>query len=249
METKNNITQEQFETIEGYLNNSMNAAELKNFETKLETDSQLRERVAHVRQLILGIESAALKNQLDNFHEEMIPVRNLNNEDALKRKSLASRIFTISIAASIILVLGIFLFMNQGSTSEKLFAKHFTPDPGLPTTMSTSDNFDFYDAMVDYKRAEYATAIQKWEQLSTQNPGNDTLNYFLGVSYLAEGNTNKASEYLIRTMENSNSTFKEDAYFYAALTEIRRDNIPGAKQLLSKSTSEKSKNLLLELSD
>lgn len=249
MDSNNNITQEQLETIERYLNGSMNTVELKEFENKIATNTDLKILVEDVKMMLLGIESSALKAELNNFHEEMNPVRNLSSEKTATTKSLRYRFVQLSIAASIVLAFGIYLFMNQETTSEHLFAKHFTPDPGLPTTMSSTEEFDFYDAMVDYKRGNYAKAIEKWKVLQMKKNNNDTLNFYLGVSYLAEGNAETASKYLSETTKQVNSIFIEDAYHFAALAEIKQENFEKAKQLLLKSKSDKSKILLQELTD
>lgn len=249
MKTEKNISQEQLEKVERFLNNSMETNERVDFEKRMEQDSDFKLLVEDIKQMLFGIESAALKNKLDDFHDDIIPVRNLSLEENSSKRSLSSRIFTLSIAASVILALGIFLFMDQDSSSEKLFAKHFTPDPGLPTNMSTSNDFNFYDAMVDYKRAEYTSAIRKWELLHVQKQNNDTLNFYLGVSYLAEGNTVKASQYLEEAVKTSNSIFIADAYYYAALAEIKKENTKKARELLIKSNSEKSKILLKDLTN
>jgi tetratricopeptide (TPR) repeat protein len=113
--------------------------------------------------------------------------------------------------------------------------------------MSTSADYDFYDAMVNYKREEYSVAIQKWEILLSEKPHNDTLNYFLGVSYLAQGNAEKASLLLSEATEDNASIFIDDAYYYSALAEIKRGNNESAIELLGKSKSQKSLSLLNEL--
>ena len=248
METNTNISQEQLETIERYLNNTMKNDERKAFEKKLETDDKFKLMLEDVKGTLLGIESAALKEKMDDFHSDMIPVRQLYSEKSSKKtKNLRSRIFQLSIAASIALAFGLFYFMNQGSASDKIFAKHFKVDPGLPTTMSTSTNYDFYDAMVNYKREEYTIAIEKWEGLLAEKPQNDTLNYFLGVSYLAKGNAEKASVLLSEATKNNASIFIDDAYYYLALAEIKKGNNESAIELLGKSKSQKSLPLLDEI--
>ena len=248
MEKNTNISQELLETIEKYLNNTMKNDEREAFEKRLETDNTFRLIFEDIKITLLGIESASLKEKLDEYHSEMIPVRELSSENSSKTTNqLRSRNFQLLIAASIALAFGLFYFMNQASPSEKLFAKHFKVDPGLPTTMSTSNNYDFYDAMVNYKREEYSIAIEKWEGILIAKPQNDTLNYFLGVSYLAQGNAEKASVLLSEATKDNASIFIDDAYYYLALAEIKKGNNETAVELLGKSKSQKSLSLLNEL--
>lgn len=251
MNTSNNITQEQLELFERYINGEMSPAERLELDSKRNDDPIFEKHFQETKSMILGIESAAMINEMNSFHEDMVPVRSLNTreEQTSTTPSLGKRVMTWSIAATIILALGIFAFMNNESSSEKLFAKHFTPDPGLPTVMSTTSEYSFYDAMVNYKEEKYNLAIEKWESLLPTKPTNDTLNFYLGVSYLAEGNATRASQYLLETLKTNQSIFTDDAYYFAALSEIKQDNFEAAKKLLAQSDSKRSKVLLAEITN
>jgi len=244
------ISQEEFESIENYLNNNLSLDEKIAFEKLIQKAPSLANKIEEVKQLLLGIESAVLKNNLDNFHEELHPVRKIQSEtfDASEspKKSKNMAIF-YSIAAAIIIIFGIFWFMKDAKSPEKLFAKYFTPDPGLPTVMSTTSDYSFYEGMVDYKRKEYNVAIEKWKKLIPEKQNNDTLDYFLGVAYLAEGDAETSLEYLEPVQKFSNGIFKEDAYYYAALAKLKTGELEEAKKLLEENPSEKNTSLLRRL--
>ena len=250
MKKNQDISQVEFESIENYLNNNLSLDEKIAFEKSILETPLLANKIEEVKQLLLGIESAVLKNNLDNFHEELHPVRKIQSEtlDAKEspKKPKNMAIF-YSIAAAIIIVFGIFWFMRDSNTPEKLFAKHFTPDPGLPTVMSTTRDYSFYEGMVDYKRKEYSVAIKKWEKLVSEKENNDTLNYFLGVAYLAEGDAETSLKYLEPAQKFNNGIFKEDAYYYVALAKLKTGELEEAKKLLKENPSEKIKALLNSL--
>ena len=149
----------------------------------------------------------------------------------------------MGIAAAIIIGIGLF-WMNQNPSNDRIYAKYFTPDPGLPTTMSTTTNYTFFDGMVNYKQGDYKTAIAKWTPLEQKSSGNDTLQYFLGVAYLADNNPKKALPYLNETVNNAESVFFEDATFYLGLAYLKEDNIEASRTALEKSQSEKNKIIL-----
>ena len=206
------------------------------FEEKIENEAEFKTQVADIKMLFDGIESQALKEQLDLFH----------NDIQTEKKSSKVRFIQFAkmgIAAAIVLCIG-FLWMNKNPSNEQLYAKHFTPDPGLPTTMSTTSNYTFFDGMVNYKQGDYKTAIAKWSTLEQKSPDNDTLQYFLGVAYLADKNNSKAIPYLNKTVNNAKSMFFEDATFYLGLAYLKEDNISDAKKTLAKSKSEKNKIIL-----
>lgn len=239
MSIKNNIPEQTFETIERYLLKQMTTEESANFEASLETDTTLQQQVSEVKNLIRGIEKVSLEEKMEEFHSE------IETNTLINKKT--SSFYRYAIAAVFVGAIGLFFFFNQQSTNEKLFAKHFTPDPGLPTTMSTSDNYAFYEAMVFYKAQDYNTAIKKWELIKTKKPVNDTLNYFLGVANLAYGNGEIAIDYLNIAIANGKSVFSTDAKTYKALALLKVDDTEGAIAILQEVNTPKAKELLLVL--
>ena len=235
MKENNNISQEFLEIVEQYYNNTMPIQDRILFEQKLQDDDLFKAKVNELQLLFVGIETQALKEQLDLFHED------INVKKPSKVRFL--QFVKMGIAAAIIISIGLF-WMNSNSTNEQIYAKNFTPDPGLPTTMSTTSNYTFFDGMVNYKQGDYKTAIAKWSTLEQKSIDNDTLQYFLGVAYLAENNTKKAIPYLNKTVNNSKSVFFEDATFYLGLAYLKEDNISESRKALGKSNSEKNKIIL-----
>ncbi|MCX7547958.1 hypothetical protein OS188_08330 [Xanthomarina sp. F1114] len=239
-----NITQAELERIEGYINKTMTFEEASAFEENLKNDPDLKNRLEDIRIMLLGIESQALKEKLEEFHAEL-PENKTQTKESSKVKYLNFK-KVIAIAAMVVISLGGYWFFTK-ETNANLYAKYYSPDPGLPTTMSTSDNFTFYDAMVNYKRKDYNLAISKWEPLLAKKPENDTLNYFIGSAYLAKGKEGLAIPYLQKVTKLEVETFKNEAYYYIGLAYLKTENIELAKQNLNLSTFNNSKEILNEL--
>lgn len=243
MKEKDNMTPEFLETIERYYNGSMSKNEQENFETKLSQDAGFKQEVEDVKTLLVGIETQALQEKMEEFHEDL-PIQMVAEIPSSKVRFLNFR--TIAAAIIIIAASGSFWIYN-GSSNEKMFNDYFKPDPGLPTTMSTTADYSFYDAMVIYKRGDYKTAILKWKKLEAKTPNNDTLAYFLGVAYLADNQIDQAIPYLLKSSENTTSVFKEDANYYLGLAYLKKNNQEEAIRFLKKSSFENSKKLLKKL--
>ncbi|MCK8479106.1 tetratricopeptide repeat protein [Psychroserpens algicola] len=237
MKDNSNISQELLETIERYYNDTMSKQERLDFELRLDESSEFRTQVEDIKTLILGIENQSLKEQLDVFHKD-IPTHS--------ETPSASGIFTFrKLAAAVIILLAVtgFWWFNTPQ-NDKLYSKYFTPDPGLPTTMSSNSNYDFYDAMVNYKQGDYQTAIAKWDAIQ---PKNDTLNYFLGVACLANKNEAKAIGFLNKATQNTDFPLLNDAHYYLGLAYLKDGDIDFAKKNLQKSSNENSKKILEKL--
>lgn len=235
------ISQEYQETFEQFLLDKMTPEERDNFLEQLQADKKLNTDFETFKVMVRTIEEDALKEKLNLFHKDL--------DDSKKQKTLQQSQYHYLIAATVTIFLlfgGYWVFTKQPK-NEKLYATYFTPDPGLPTVMGNNNNYDFYEAMVDYKQANYSKAISKWKLLSKAKPNNDTLNYFLGVSYLNINNTEEASTYLNKVTSTQTSVFNSDAHLYYGLIQLKNNQIESAKKHLVKSNSETAKSLLKAL--
>jgi tetratricopeptide (TPR) repeat protein len=240
LKDNSNISQELLETIERYYNGTMAQQERLDFESRLNEDSNFRTQVDDIKTLILGIENQSLKEQLDVFHEEV--------PNMVSQKSSASGFFTLRrLAASVVILIAItgFWWFNP-SQNEKLYSEYFTADPGLPTVMSSNSNFDFYDAMVNYKQGDYNIAIDKWESIQDKS---DTLNYFLGVAHMANKNEKTAIVFLEKVTKTKDFPLLNDAHHYLGLAYLKEGNLDKAKFNLQQSTLDSSKALLSKIKD
>ncbi|KJD33498.1 hypothetical protein PK35_06520 [Tamlana nanhaiensis] len=245
MEDKEYISKELFEIIERYIKGNMTLKELQDINQLIELDADFKTKVEEVKTFIHGIEAQALKEKLDDFHEVAI-----NQPDETPKNNLRYLNFKrIAVAAAFVIGLGSIWFFSIPQ-NEKLYAKYYKPDPGLPTTMSSTNNFEFYNAMVKYKHGDYKLAIKTWRELANKTPDNDTLNYFIGVAHLANKNVDSAIPFLERTVQTKKAfPFINDANYYLGLAYLKEGNTELAKQFLSKSNTDLSKELILKLSD
>lgn len=218
-----------FERTESYLMQKMTNEEHQVFEKELTTNGQLYNYVQETRLLILGIKENGLRNNIDSWHKVFA-----NNKPAKKVNLSLPRWLA---AAAIITVIGLgawFVFFNKNQ-HERLFAQFYKPDTGLVTAMSTTDQYEFDRAMLNYKTGNYDKALQAWQTLLLSKPGSDTLHYFIASSYLATGNEAKALASFKKVEENSNSYFLKDTYWYIGLLLVKEGREAEAKSYLQKS--------------
>ena len=214
--------------IDKYLLGHLEGEELRSFKERFDQDYEFRKMVAEQRLLVEGIEEFHFKKQLDLYHTQM----ELENA---RKKPLA---IWLSIAACVVILIGVsfWAISDTETAAQKVFAKNFQPDPGLPTTMGSTSEYEFYSGMVSYKRKDYVGAIALWKPLHAAHPSNDTLIYFLGVAYLAQGENEQAEEYLKMAQTFPKSIFVEEANYYLALTLLRENKVEEAKKSLKNST-------------
>ncbi len=247
MSAEKEISQELFETIEGYLNGSLPNSERLDFEILLKDDPALQQKVADIKNLLSGLETAVLKEKMNAFHEDFSQSLKITPTQQ-KKKPRKQWYYYIGVAASITLLAVLYFGSLQNNLAEKLFETHFQPDPGLPTTMGSTNDFSFYEAMVHYKKGDFKLAIAKWETLSQTTKG-DTLTYFIGVAHLANANENLAIKYLKPLSQKPSNPFAQETDYYLGLAYLKSNDISNAKKLLASSGTKEALEILAKLND
>ena len=235
------LSQEEFEGIERYLTDSMSREDRSDFEKSLMEDDSLNQKVKEMRVLFQAVEEQTLRDKLNDFHEESTFERN-------KVKPIGSyRKYAIAASIALLAGLSIWLTLSQKPKNEKLFAEYFNPDPGLITPMGTTSNYEFFRGMVDYKQTKYKLAIERWNLLVDQKPKNDTLNFYIGIAYLARDESEKAIVYLSKAVNYPNSKFINEAWYYLGLAQLKEGHSEKAIGSFKKSNLKNSKLILMEM--
>lgn len=134
-------------------------------------------------------------------------------------------------AAAILLVIASIWFLKPANSPDALASRYFKADPGLPVTMSSTLNYQFYDGMVSYKEGDYDKAILLWQNLSSSQSPSDTLNYYIGVSYLNQKKYQEALNFL-SPLAKTSGEWQEKAGWYAAIGYLRLNQPEAAAELL-----------------
>ncbi len=236
-------TLEEQDLFEKYLLGTMEVHEKAALESRLQSEPVLNDKFLEFKRMFSAIEEAGLRSKLQDFH------RDWDNNGKVKTFHLRKHRTFLWAAATIALLIalgGIWqLFVSN--SNEKLFNEYFTPDPGLPTVMGNTDNYDFYEAMVDYKQGNYGAALQKWGDQLPGKMDNDTLNYFIGSAYLANGEADKAIPCFDRVLISDQPSFKNEAAFYLGLAHLKKNEVEAAIKSLEQSADEKGRALAKKL--
>lgn len=215
--------------IEAYLAGQMDPQARSAFEVQLAADPNLQAEVDLHGKLMGAIETEMLRRELRLIH-----VAQVNEADTGGRRiAFRPGWKTLAVAASVALLVGLgWLLTPRQPSDEALFAAHFSPAPGLPTTLGLSDSPQFDEGMISYKLGAYAASRTTWQPLIEQQPNNDTLRFFFGASYLAENQTTAAIDYLEPLIGKSGSAWQASAQWYTALAHLRNGEKAKARPLL-----------------
>ncbi|HRP89970.1 MAG TPA: hypothetical protein PKX92_08020 [Edaphocola sp.] len=240
------LSQEETERIDAFLNQDLSKAEQEAFLDEVNNNPEWAAKVKSQKLLRIAIQEYGLKKSLDQFHLEtknspqLPPTLNSNGKKNIKW-------FWLTGLVAFLLIGG--FFMLQNTNVPNLYQQYYKVDPGLMTTMGESDNYEFERGMVDFKEQAYDKAIQRWQPLLQQQPNNDTLSYFMGIAFQVLGKEQKAETFLQPITQKSNSVFFKDANWYLGLLKIKQNKSKEAIPFLQKSEYKKSAELIKRIND
>ena len=215
------LDRNRFEAIEAYLLGSMATAERDAFEQEMASDEKLRAEVDLQRENTLAIELGGVQRLLKEVRAE-------HAQPELDRSSGWKTYLKYAAVVAIVLS-GAFWVLTRPSANERLFAEHFTVDPGLPVPMGATDKPAFHDAMVAYKLGDFAEARGKWSALLQAEPTNDTLRYHIASAALAMDDAAAAIPLFEGIVADTTSAFHDKSQWYLFLAYIKADEVENAK--------------------
>jgi hypothetical protein len=212
-----------FEAIEAYVLDRMPAKERALFEQRIVEDAMLREEVELERENIRAVELGGVTRVLREVAaEDRIAV-----ED---RPGTWSRSLKYAAVVAVVAAGAIWWF-TRAPLHERVFADHFTPDPGLPVEMSASNDPAFHDAMIAYKLADHKEALEKWAPLLKVDPANDTLRFYSANAALALGDAARAIPLFKALAAEPSSAFRDRSRWYLFLAHVRMGQLSEAEAL------------------
>ncbi|MBN8665966.1 MAG: tetratricopeptide repeat protein [Chitinophagales bacterium] len=245
MKPRYDISPEEFDQIEQYLAGQLTASENSLFEKRIQEETEWAEKVKEVKLLVLGIKENELKTRLQSFHKQMNTTTSIKTEAPVR--SMGSRRWLAAASILLVAALATWWMVSRQDPYEKLYSTYYTPDPGLPTTMSVAGNYQFDKGMVAFKSGDYKEALQIWTPISKTTPSNDTINYFLGVTQLALKQNDEALALLKPIANDANRPFYKDACWYTGLVLLRQGKPEAATPFIQKSNYPGSTELIQEI--
>lgn len=241
MNEQMHISPGEWELIEQYLHQQLSPEAAAAFEARLQSDTVLAAQVQEVRVLLLGVQEAVLKEQLQGYHQEWAGTqRQPARIHEWWRWSAAA-------AAVLLLAMGVWWWTGRPSATEKLYRAYYKPDPGLLTAMGPATAYAFEHGMVAYKNEEYRKAIAQWQPLLQTTAGSDTVRYFLGMAWQAIQQYDSAASLLQPLTVDTNRAFSREASWYYGLLLIRSGKEKEAIRYIDRSSQPGKEELIHQL--
>ena len=240
-------SQEQAELIEAYLANELSAVDMQTFEQDMAADPDLQAEVATYRQLRLGLKALAIEERLqrarqqvqanaekaDQLIDSQVPVKKLPVKSSRSGTSWTHW----AAAASVVLGLGLGLYIYQQQTLPELaYADTATADQltkSLPATLLPTDRHRLLDAIRGYKAGQYDAVIEELKIPPADRQTAFYQDYFLGLSYLASKQYDKAVAPLKTALGTSSVLLRQKANWFLALAYLKNKQPARAISILN----------------
>lgn len=207
------------EYMRDYLLGKLSPEAVAKLESEMESDPDLAEALELQRDIMIGIQ-AGFDDQLR---------RKLTGEDEGKIRSIAGRaLWQWASAAAVVLgTLGVYLYMNQTTSAERLFTAYFEDYPNViqPVQRDEPQESPAFEA---YQNQRYAEAYDAFEATALADPTAVYPGFYKGICALHLGHWSIAVEEFEKVRAKGDGRFAEASTWYAGLAYLRAGNMERA---------------------
>ena len=219
------MNEERYILFDQYLENELSAEEKTNFEKQLSEDQELASAFETFKELNLHLE-----NKFGNETELKAFKKNLKSISAAhfkskKAKVVAFKPWQYAIAASVAVLVGLFVFQNINPSFEDY------NNPEMATFIERGDvNENLKLAQDAFNSKKYKTAIPHFEVVLQMNKSPE-IQYFYAISLLEDNQFQKA-ETNFTELKSGTSIYKNKATWYLALSKLKQKDYDSCKAIL-----------------
>lgn len=206
------------ELIDAYHKGKLSANEIDEFEKRRAADTEFDQKAEdylHVMAEINTFGKQEFMKKLGSWEEEI---------SGGKTAKVVSLKQILSIAAVVIILmvpLGYLIIQNATQPDDQeLFASYFQPYEDVISQRSGDQGLQ-EKGLSAYNQQNYRAAIAYFEGHIDENLQDNAIKTYLGISYLAVGEADKAEQWLTGTSQNATGLYKEVSEWYLALTYLK----------------------------
>jgi len=219
------MNEERYIEFDHYIANELSAEEKITFEKQLSEDPEFASSFEIFKELNLHLE-----NKFGNANELKAFKKNLKSISAAhfktkKSKVVAFKPWQYAIAASVAVLVGLFVFQNINPSFDDY------NNPEMATFIERGDaNANLKLAQDAFNAKEYKTAIPYFEAVLKENKSPE-IQYFYAISLLEENQFQKA-ETNLSALKSGTSVYKNKATWYLALSKLKQEDYKSSKEIL-----------------
>lgn len=219
------MNDERYILFSQYLENELSAEEKTNFEKQLAEDQEFASAFEIFKELNLHLE-----NKFGNAKDLKAFKKNVKSISAVHFKTKKSKVVDLrgwhyTVAASVTILVGLFVFQNINPDFEDY------NNPETATFIERGDvNENLKLAQDEFNAKNYKKAIPYFEAVLKVNKSPE-MQYFYAISLLEENQFQKA-EANLSELKSGTSIYKNKATWYLALSKLKQEDYKSCKEIL-----------------
>jgi len=219
------MNEERYILFGQYLSNELSAEEKINFEKQLSEDTELAYAFEIFKELNLHLEDKfGNATQLNAFKKNLKSISK-DHFKTKKPKVIAFKPWQYAIAASVAILVGLFVFQNINPSFDDY------NNPEMATFIERGDiNENLKLAQDAFNAKNYKTAVPYFEVVLKENQSPE-IQYFYAVSLLEDNQFQKAEANLLE-LKSGTSVYKNKATWYLALSKLKQEDYKSCKEIL-----------------
>ena len=238
------MNEELYIRFEQYLADEMTPEEESDFEQLLESDSDVNEKFQIYKNWTNYLEHK-FDSETEKFNQNLKSIATEHFSAKKETKVIAFKPWYYAVAATIVVVIGMWMMMMQNDPSYSDFNQHETA-----VFVERSDsNENLKLAQEAFNKKDYKQAVAAFDKI--QDFRKPELQYFYAIA-LIETNDYTKAELFLDQLRGGNSVYKDKATWYLALSYLKQDKKAECKSILQQIASDaedfdKAQQLLKEL--
>lgn len=223
------------ELIEAYFDGTLEQDDLVYFEKRRAEDADFDSKVDDYGQIIKEIRAFGKQDFADKLKTWETEIASKKEAKVIPMK----RLLSIAAAVIIILVPLAYLLLSNvfDHSNQELFTAYFEPYQDVISERS-AEMGALEQGLSAYNQSNFPSAISQLEIYLAAHPDEQGAKCYLGISYLASQQPDKAESMLKPVAEHSSGLFKEVAEWYLALAYLQQDQKEKARDQLRKIASQ-----------
>ena len=207
------------EELESYINSELSNEELASFEAELTSNQKLMDEIELIKNIDLALSETdvmQLRNNLQNIAGEI--ASNKQTERSFAGKFKAKRIVLSTVAASLILLLGITGILSRQSQDniyQKFYSKYEAT--GIVRSANITANKTLSEALQKFENQDYNAALNLFTEVIARDQNNMVGHFYTGVSLQETGKYQNAIKEYETVIIDKDNLFTEQAEWYIGL--------------------------------
>lgn len=224
------MEEKDIEYIDQFLSGSLSETEMMAFRQRLAADKEFAQLYEDLKYIQHGLQQAELEKAWETIQHAEAGLAGLENKPA---SSFAWKVWLPVAASLVLLIVAAWFLLMKAPQKEVLFARYFEVYPNVEAPIyrdsSTSDSLTTKDkAFRRYADDDFEGAIRLFENIESKDEGT---RFYLGISYLANGNAEKAGE-VLKDLRDEAEEYNTQIEWFLALALIKDGKVEEAKEVL-----------------